>query len=176
MKTNKKTVFVVENNKLERNLIKDFFKGNQKYDFRYFMSSADCFAALNEHPMAVLIDYDLKTINASENDGIKILDKIKELEHSTEVVFYSHHENTEVAVATIKHGAFDYIVLNEFHFYRLENELQTIEAHIFHKRQSGKYKFLFWLTLGIGSFWIILVVVLVVLGVLKPGNNVWLEP
>jgi DNA-binding NtrC family response regulator len=176
MKTNKKAVFVVENNKLERNLIRDFFKGNHKYEFRYFTTSAECFAALKEHPMAVLIDYDLKTINSSENDGIKILDKIKELEHNTEVVFYSHHENTEVAVATIKHGAFDYIVLNEFLFYRLENELQTIQEHIFHQKESGRYRFLFLTTLSIGIFWILLVVVLVILGILKPGDNVWLEP
>ncbi|HTF81876.1 MAG TPA: response regulator, partial [Cytophagales bacterium] len=129
MKANKKSVFVVENNSLEGDLIRDFFKKNNKYEFRYFTDSASCFAALHEHPMAVLIDYDLNTINPKEKDGIRILDRIKELDHDTEVVFFSNHENTEVAVATIKHGAFDYIVLNDNQMLRLENELQTIKDH-----------------------------------------------
>lgn len=166
MKTPKKSVFVVENNKLERNLIEDCFTGNQKYDFKYFSDSGSCLKALHEHPMAVLIDYDLNTINASEKDGIKILDKIKELDQNTEVVFFSNHENTEVAVATVKHGAFDYIVLNDYKYMRLENELHSIQDHLFHKTESNKYKLLFYATFAIGAFWIVLVSVLIAMGIL----------
>jgi DNA-binding NtrC family response regulator len=125
--------------------------------------------------MAVLIDYDLKTINPNENDAITILKKIKTLEHNTEVVFYSHHDSVEVAIATIKHGAFDYIVVNDNQFLRLENELSAINDFLFHKTESKKYKKLFWLVLVLGMIWAIVILILIALGVIKAGNGVWVE-
>ncbi|MFN8438098.1 MAG: response regulator [Cytophagales bacterium] len=176
MENNRKKVFVVENNLLERNMIKSFLKeSGSKYDFKFFSNSAECIASLPEHPMAILIDYDLNTINPNEKDAIKILEEIKALENHTEVVFFSTHENTEIAVATIKHGAFDYIVINDNQFLRLENELKTIEEHVFHIDESKKFKKLFIITLSVSIIFILIVMILFFLGILKSGNGVWVE-
>lgn len=164
-------VFIVENDAINTSLMSSEFAKNHAFEFVYFSSSSECLKALERHPVAVLIDYDLNSINSSEKDGMKILKEIKKLEHHTEVIFFSTHENTEVAVSSIKHGAYDYIVINDHRFLRLENVLNNLLDYLFAKRETLKYKMLTYGVLGLIAFWTIFTIIMFASGkwTSKPG-------
>jgi DNA-binding NtrC family response regulator len=175
-KTKKNLVFVVENDKLQEKNFKFNFTKDHKHEFVYFKSSDDCLKQLHRHPMAILIDYELKTINADEDDGILLLNKIKELEHHTEVVFFSTHDHPKLAEYTIKHGAYDYIVVNDSQYLRLQNVLSNLENQLFHKKSVKQYKIYSitaWALLGL---FLLLVIVLQFMGYLQAGSEEIIEP
>ncbi len=169
----KKLIFVVENNPTQIKDIKEHFIDHKHFEFRFFETSAACLPQIHQHPLAVFIDYDLKEINNEEKDAVFILDEIKRLEHDTEVVFFSAHDNQEVAKDTIKHGAHDYILLNDYRFLRMENNLLNIEEHFTAQRENRKFRRIAIATIAIVGIWIVVVIILVALGVFKPGHSMY---
>ncbi|MBY0424213.1 MAG: response regulator, partial [Cytophagales bacterium] len=144
----KHIVFIVENESVKAELIHQFFEKNKHFEFLYFRDSEECLNQLYLHPMAVFIDYDLKTVDSHERDGLKILEEIQKLNHSTEVIFFSSEDHPEVAMDTIKHGAYDYVVINENRFRRMENILFNIEDHELTKKSNRRFKTLTYLAVG----------------------------
>lgn len=169
-------VFVVENQHFRQETIKSYFTEDHTHQFVYFKSSSDCLAELHLHPMAVVVDYELNSIDSNEKDAIKILEKIKELEHHTEVVFFSSIDSVEIANDVIKHGAFDYVVLNSLQFYRLHNILDNIEELKFHKKESKNYRLWTWATLFACGILVTTFFVLYKLGYLHEVGSVLIEP
>jgi DNA-binding NtrC family response regulator len=171
----KNIVFIVENEKVKSELIHQFLEKNHHFEFLYFKDSEECLGQLYLHPMAVFLDYDLKTYDSHERDGLKILDEIKNLNHNTEVIFFSSEDHPEVAADTLKHGAYDYVVINENRFRRMENILFNIEDHQNEKKLNKRFKFITYFSVGFVVFWTILVAFLIKFGYLKDGGTDWVE-
>lgn len=140
-------VFVVENDHLQENRFRENFQLNQGYTFVYFKSSGACLEQLHLHPMAVLIDHDLRSFNRNQKDAITILEKIRELDHNTEVVFFSKEENQEVARDMVEHGAFDYVVVNNNSLLRLQKTLSNIKTLLRQKKKTAQYRLWVWVAL-----------------------------
>ncbi len=99
-------IFIVDDEIDIRTLVKDILV-DEGYKVREFSSAADFLNALEEtKPILVLLDIWLK---GSEIDGIGLLDKIKKKYLETNVVMISGHGNIEIAVSSIKNGAYDFI-------------------------------------------------------------------
>jgi DNA-binding NtrC family response regulator len=177
MKSNAKNlVFVVENDHFNEKMIKENFHQDHTHEFVYFKSSAACLHQLSLHPMAVLIDHELKTLNKRERDALKILEKIKELDHHTEVVFYSSMENKELAQDMIQHGAYDYVTVSEYSFLKLQKTLSNIEKFIFHKKSTLQYRLWTWISLGFLLTTLLTLLFLYVTGHIQDGKGELLEP
>ena len=171
----KNIVFIVENESVKSDLIHKFFEKTHHFEFFYFGDSDECLKQLYRHPMAVFLDYDLKSINTHEKDWQKILEEIKNLNHNTEVIFFSSEDHSGVASDTLKHGAYDYIVINENRFRRMENILFNIEDHQSEKKLNRRFKFITYFAVGFVVFWTILVAFLIKFGYLKDGGTDWVE-
>jgi two-component system OmpR family response regulator len=104
-------------------------------------------------------------------DGIEILKEIKAAKPETEVVMISGQDKIEVAVNTIKYGAFDYIVKSESAFHRSENVIFNIIKRLKLQGEARLYKKLTLLFAVCLATFIIVVVVLYKLGYIakSPG-------
>lgn len=172
----KNIVLIVENESIKSELIHHHFEKSHQYEILYFKESDECLNQLYLHPMAVFIDYDLKSYDSHERDGIKFLEEIKKLNHSTEVIFFSTEDHPEVAKDTIKHGAYDYVVINENRFRRMENILFNIEDHLNTQKLNKKFKTIAYFSVGFVIIWTIVVAVLLKLGYLNDTGKDYVEP
>lgn len=173
---NKKVVFIVENDGLNTRLMADSFSKSHDFEFVYFTDSASCLAALHQHPMAVVVDYGLNTIDETERDGAKILKEIKKLEHHTEVIFFSTHDNAQVATEMVRHGAYDYVVINDARFVRLEKVLNNVVDYLEAKRESFKYKVFTYSVIGAIVAWTLLTIIMFATGRWESKSGVFIEP
>ncbi|MFM9026954.1 MAG: hypothetical protein ACKOQ6_03050, partial [Bacteroidota bacterium] len=87
------------------------------------------------------------------------LKEIKKQLPDTEVVMFSGQDKIEVAVNTMKYGAFDYIVKNESAFHRSENVIFNIIKRLKLSQEAKLYK-------NLTSFLAITLVVMIALVVL----------
>lgn len=69
-------------------------------------SSAEALEKVQKLPTLDLV---LLDISMPDQDGIETLQKIKEIEPSLEVIMVTANQSTEMAVKTIKYGAYDYV-------------------------------------------------------------------
>jgi len=96
----------VDDEKDIRELTSDILE-DEGYTTRLAANSAECMAAVEEDPPAlVILDIWLRD---SQMDGIDILKAIRTNHPGIPVIIISGHGNIEIAVAAIKQGAYDFI-------------------------------------------------------------------
>ena len=121
------SVFVVDDNPLYVQLMLDYFKRNPKLHFKTFANADECLAQLEENPDVVVLDYFLESQYADAGkNSLEVLEKIDEKYPNLPVVVLSGKESLEIAVDSLQHGAYDYVVKNENAFMRLENAIMNI--------------------------------------------------
>lgn len=100
-------IYVVEDNKLFNKLVVDFLQKKGFKRIKSFFNGQDCLNAVKagEHPDVVIQDYHL-----DDSTGIAVLQAVKKRSKHSEFIFFTANEDMEVAVNTIKYGAFDYVI------------------------------------------------------------------
>lgn len=103
------SIFIVDDDPFCLELYREVL-GNLGYtDVTTFDRSADCLHELTRQPQVIFLDYQMDNLN-----GIDILKKIKRFNPNTIVLFISGQDAIQVAVNSLKYGAFDYIVKKDF--------------------------------------------------------------
>ena len=87
---------------------------------------------------------------------------------------FSGQDRIEVAVNSIKFGAFDYIVKSESAFHRSENVIFNIIRNMKLKRDASLYKILFYCFLVAFVITMTIIVVLVKNGTINDNTPGWL--
>ncbi|MBP6513183.1 MAG: response regulator, partial [Bacteroidia bacterium] len=91
-------------------------------------------------------------------DGIDVLKELKNIYPEMEVVMISGQDRIDVAVNTMKYGAFDYIVKGEGSFLRAEKAMFNI--YRYHKLQGNANRYKKLMTFfGIGMLLMIILVI-----------------
>ena len=100
-------IYVVEDNVLYNKLISESLKNNGYQKVVSFFKGQPCVNEVvgGERPDIVIQDYFLDDIN-----GLEVLQKVKKHSQKSEFIFLTANENMEVAVNSIKFGAYDYII------------------------------------------------------------------
>jgi DNA-binding NtrC family response regulator len=100
-------IFVVEDNKVYNKLITEFLSKHQYTNVKPMFSGEECVKAIKggEVPEIIIQDYFLEKMN-----GVDVLRQVKKISSVPEFIFLTSHEEMEVAVNTIKFGAYDYIL------------------------------------------------------------------
>lgn len=116
-------VFVVENNKIFNHLVTEYLKKQNFRRVRPVYSGEECLDLIRngEIPDIVVQDYLLDGIN-----GIDVLTRVKKINPGTDFLFLTSNENMEVAVNTIKYGAYDYIVKDRMALGKVVDKLKKI--------------------------------------------------
>ena len=166
-----KTIFIVDDDPMQSSMLKDYLSKYSTFSIHEFNSGEECIKNLSLEPQVIFLDYNFDLAGKNAMDGIDILKEIKAQKPLTEVVMISSQDRIEVAVNTMKYGAFDYIVKSESAFHRSENVIFNIIKRLKLQGEASLYKKLS-VTFGIALvIMIALVIVLYRSGVISknPG-------
>ena len=169
MPQNKPLIIIVDDEPLQRELLKDHLSKMSGYQILTFGTGEECIAAGKvRKPTLVYLDYYLDTQVKDAMDGLEVLKEMKSLYPDVDVVMISSQDKIEVAVNSIKYGAFDYIVKGEGAFYRAEKVLFNVYRYNKLKDESSRYKRLtIWLAISVVVM-IVIAIVLQQMGYIKP--------
>lgn len=123
-------------------MLKDFITGKYSAaEISVYSTGEDAMNGFYTKQDVIVLDYHLDSVNPEAMNGLQILKKIKDMYPETPVIFLSGEEKPEIAVNTIKYGAYDYVVKNENAFHRLEILISNILTHGKLKENLGSQKF-----------------------------------
>lgn len=137
-------LFVVEDDAWYRNFLTYTLQLNPDYEVFSFETPKECLSNLHLKPDLITIDYSLPGMN-----GAELIQKIKEVDESIQLIVISGQEDVGTAVELLKLGVFDYLIKNEDTKHRLLNSAQnalinvTLKSEITHLREDlgKKYDF-----------------------------------
>jgi two-component system OmpR family response regulator len=133
-------VFLVDDEPIQNEMLKDHISSKFEYKLKTYSTGEDAIKDMNLKPAIVVLDFHLSANAANAQNGVEVLKKIKELSPHTEVIMLSGQDKIDVAIDSMKHGAYDYVIKGETAFSRMENLLNNIiELHSY-KESSKSYK------------------------------------
>ena len=114
-----------------------------------FFSGEDTINNLYRNPDIIIQDFLLDGMN-----GIEVLKKAKEQNPNIEFIFLSGQDNIDVAINTMKYGAYDYIVKDQMALKKLVNKINKIQSVNKLVKSNKRYR------LGVILFFVVLVVII----------------
>ena len=147
--SNNPLIFVVEDNKIYNKLLVKHLESNRLTNVKSFFTGEECLEHMKEKPAIIIQDYLLEGMN-----GIEVLKKGKQISPETEFIFLSGQDSMEVAVNTMKYGAYDYIVKDQMTLDKMIDKVRKIMSVKKLEKTNKSYK------IGRVLFFIILVIII----------------
>jgi two-component system OmpR family response regulator len=145
-------IFLVDDEPIQNEMLKDHISSRFEYQLKTYDNGEDAIRDMNLKPAIVVLDFHLNSNIPNAQNGVEVLKKIKELNPHTEVIMLSGQDKIDVAIDSMKHGAYDYVIKGETAFSRIENILNNIvELHSL-KAANGAYKKIvsyLWVAIGL---------------------------
>ncbi|MCD4698675.1 MAG: response regulator [Bacteroidales bacterium] len=126
------TVFVVEDDILYLNLINKELEKMGYVNIKSFNTGKEAMHNLDKKPDIALLDYFLE----KDYTGMDILKKIKKRYPDTQAIFLTASDDVNIAVDTMRNGAYDYIVKGDTAFIRIRHLLKKISEENERKAKS----------------------------------------
>jgi DNA-binding NtrC family response regulator len=117
-----------------------------------FYSGEDTINNLYRNPDIIIQDFLLDGMN-----GIDVLKKAKDQNPNIEFIFLSGQDNIDVAINTMKYGAYDYIVKDQMALKKMVAKINKIQSVNKLVQTNKRYR------TGVVVFFAVLVVVIVVI-------------
>ena len=168
-----KTIFIVDDDNMQAMMLQDYLSKYTTFTIHLFSSGEECLKNLSLNPQIVFLDYNFDKIGKDAMNGTEILKEIKAQKPEAEVIMFSGQDKIEVAVNTMKYGAFDYIVKSESAFHRSENVIFNIIRRMKLQNQASTYKKLTYIFAIAFVIMIVVVIVLWKMGMIS-NNPGWL--
>lgn len=110
---------------------------------RSFSTAKDIIEAVKDKaPDITLLDYHL----GGKATGLDVLKKVKELSPDTNNIFLTASDDINVAIETMKYGAYDYVIKGDTALIRINHLLGNICSH---RRANKKGKVVLWYKVSI---------------------------
>lgn len=145
-------IFIVEDNSIYNKLIVNHLRSHKLIRTESFLSGEECLKNIHRKPDIIIQDYLLNGIN-----GIEVLKSTKKKYPETEFIFLSGQDNIEVAINSIKYGAYDYIVKDQNALTKLTDKINKIMINHELINSNKRYK------LGLILFFVALAVIIIIL-------------
>ncbi|MCF8379442.1 MAG: response regulator [Bacteroidales bacterium] len=126
------TVFVVEDDILYLNLINKELEKMGYVNIKSFNTGKEAMHNLDKKPDIALLDYFLE----KDYTGMDILKKMKKRYPDTQAIFLTASDDVNIAVDTMRNGAYDYIVKGDTAFIRIRHLLKKISEENERKAKS----------------------------------------
>ncbi len=133
-------IFIVDDDKMQCELLKDYLIKNKNYSVSVFHTGEESLKHLDQNPEIIFLDYTLSSEDKNAKNGMDILRAIKKRKPEAEVVMFTGQEKIEIAIDTLTHGAFDYIIKNESAFHRADNVVKNILKRRKLQKENKFYK------------------------------------
>jgi DNA-binding NtrC family response regulator len=145
-------IFIVEDNSVYNKLIVNHLRSHKLIRTESFLSGEECLKNIHRKPDIIIQDYLLDGIN-----GIDVLKATRKKYPDTEFIFLSGQDNIEIAINSMKFGAYDYIVKDQHALVKLTDKINKIMNS--HEVVNSNKRF----KLGITLFFIALAVLILIL-------------
>lgn len=130
MAAQKRYIFLVDDEPIQNEMLKDYLSERFLYDIKVYDNGEAALKDMGLNPEIVILDYHLNAHNREAKNGVEILKEIKDKHPEVQVIVLSGQDKIDVAVDSIKYGAYDYVVKGETAFSRTENVMNNIsELH-----------------------------------------------
>lgn len=128
-KTDQPLIFIVDDDEAFTRLIARELNKAEYKKIEVYANGRDMIDNLGKKPDIVFLDYTLEP----EMNGLDVLKKIKETDKSIYVIMFTAAERIELAIDSLRLGAYDYIIKNENAFVKIVNRIKKIikEKHLF---------------------------------------------
>jgi CheY-like chemotaxis protein len=106
-----------------------------------FLSGKDFLEQLTDEPDIVILDHDL-----GDMTGLDVLKEIKRFNTNIFVIFASARQQPEIATASLKNGAFDYIIKDDNvleHITSTLSKLFVVQDYLKKKKRNNRFFFFF---------------------------------
>ena len=151
MAEKKRLIFLVDDEPIQNEMLKDYLSERFLYDIRIFDNGEDALQNMHLSPEIMVLDYYLSSSRPGAKNGVEILKEVKDRYPDTQVLMLSGQDKIEVAVDSIKYGAYDYVVKGETAFSRMENAMNNVSELHKMKTINRAYKnTIIFLSIGIG--------------------------
>lgn len=132
-----KLIFIVDDEQAISKLLTYWVRDKWKYNVESFTTGEDVLKNLHKRPDVILLDIMLPGL-----DGVETLKRIKAFDENLPVIMLSAQGSIEVAVDTLKFGAYDYFIKpidnqklelaikNAIKSYDLTKELQNLKENV----------------------------------------------
>ena len=133
-------IFLVDDEPIQNEMLKDYIADRFQYKIKTFESGEAALKEMHLDPEIVVLDFHLNSHLPNAQNGVEVLKKIKELHPKVQVIVLSGQDKLEVAVDSMKYGAYDYVIKGETAISRMENILNNINELHGLKDANGAYK------------------------------------
>lgn len=126
----KRYIFLVDDEPIQNEMLKDYLNERFIYDIKTFDNGEEMLKNMHFNPEIVVLDYHLSAHKTDAKNGVEILKMLKDKYPQVQVIMLSGQDKIDVAIDSMKYGAYDYVVKGETAFSRTENILNNIsELH-----------------------------------------------
>lgn len=119
-------IFLVDDEPIQNEMLKDYISERFQYQIKTYESGESAIKDLNLKPAVIVLDFHLNAHLPNAQNGVEVLKKIKELNPEAHVIMLSGQDKLDVAVDSMKYGAYDYVIKGETAFSRMENVINNI--------------------------------------------------
>jgi len=133
-------IFIVEDDQYYSFALVTFLNSIGYINIECYETGKECLANSYKMPKLVLLDY-----NLTDGKGIDIMLELISFNSNTPVLFVSSQDSVQLAIDTLKYGAYDYIKKDENAFLKLQNLISNISKsqEIVKKQEENRKNRLF---------------------------------
>lgn len=114
-------MFLVDDEPIQNEMLKDYLSEKFGYKIKTYESGETAIKDVQLNPQIIVLDYHLNSHLPNALDGIEVLKLFKERLPEAKIIMLSGQDRIEVAIDSMKYGAFDYVIKGETAFSRMEN-------------------------------------------------------
>src|SRR6185369_4420711 len=133
-------IFLVDDEPIQNEMLKDYISERFQYKIKMYESGEAMLVDMHLNPEIIVLDFHLSSQIPDAENGVEVLKKIKEHHPETHVIMLSGQDKLEVAIESMKYGAYDYVIKGETAFSRMENVLNNINEVSSIKVANSNYK------------------------------------
>ncbi|MBC7382559.1 MAG: response regulator [Bacteroidia bacterium] len=122
----KKSVFIVDDDEMFSGLLEAHLSGNKLLQVNKFSTGEQALNELTNDLFAVILDYNLDTVDKNAANGLDILKEIKKTFPDIHAIMLSAQTRYGVAANSIKEGAEQYVMKDEAAFEKINEILNAI--------------------------------------------------
>ena len=119
-------IFLVDDEPIQNEMLKDFISERFEFTIKTFDNGEEALKNMSLNPQIIVLDFHLNAHLQNAQNGVEVLKLIKETNPEVQVIMLSGQDKLEVAVDSMKYGAYDYVIKGETAFSRIENVLNNI--------------------------------------------------
>lgn len=149
---NVRYMFIIDDDPIQTEMIKDYLKDRYVFDLKTYEDGETALNDLEKYkPEMIVLDYHLNANNPGAKNGIDVLKEIKKRSPEVKVIMFTGEDNINVALDSMRNGAYDYIIKGETAFNKIENTVNRLgEMHRLEAVNIAQKRTIIFLSVGIG--------------------------